>query len=450
MLAPRQHHRFAHARRESGQAVIVVLALCAALGAALLVSFNVGQAVNAKQRVVNAADAAAYSTAVWQARSLNYQAYLNRAVVANEAAIAQSVSLRSWSGYMNGALDNISRVTWFIPKIGQATAALSRVWGRIDTALQPALAAGEVAMSQIDHAFAAAEAAFHAASVAGTVTVASQVAERSPGGVRVSQGGHALLARSSNALRGFTQAYAGSARTRQAELIVRARDGFTAERTFTLAPPGIPALRVEKRGGTDLLGFNEWRGMDTLAAHVYEPIARWREGPVAWGAASNGASMRGRGWHGGSWRTNPRTSRRAEQVVRRAAGYRGVPALRDLRAVNGRGGAARDPELRVAVELARDVGRVNWAQQAMRGAHVRSIRGETLQFGVPRGGTSLRAIGAARVTFDRPVGRADRQHEKGSLFNPYWRAHLAPVERTDRVAAAAANGVVDPFAGARQ
>src|SRR4051812_20366526 len=82
-------------KRQQGQALVLFLGFAAALIGIMLVSFNSGQVTNAKMRAMNAADAAAYSGAVWQARSLNFQAYMNRAMVVNEVTIAQSVSLRS-------------------------------------------------------------------------------------------------------------------------------------------------------------------------------------------------------------------------------------------------------------------------------------------------------------------------------------------------------------------
>jgi Flp pilus assembly protein TadG len=91
-----------------GQAFVFLLPVLAALAAAFLLVFDSGQAVSEKQRLVNAADAAALGAATWQARALNFESYMNRAVIANEAAIAQSVSLRSWSAYMNRLLPGAS------------------------------------------------------------------------------------------------------------------------------------------------------------------------------------------------------------------------------------------------------------------------------------------------------------------------------------------------------
>src|SRR5258706_42195 len=91
---------------QRGQTLVLFLGFAAALVSVLLVAFNSGQTTNAKMRAMNAADAAAYSGAVWQARTLNFQAYTNRAMVANEVAIAQSVSLRSWVSYVNNFINN--------------------------------------------------------------------------------------------------------------------------------------------------------------------------------------------------------------------------------------------------------------------------------------------------------------------------------------------------------
>ena len=123
----------------------------AVLAAALLFVFDAGQASSEKRRLVDAADAAALSAATWQARALNFESYMNRAVIANEAAIAQSVSLRSWSAYMNRMLPGAAALTRVVPLLNAATLALERVWAAFDAALQPGLATFEGMLSLVDH-----------------------------------------------------------------------------------------------------------------------------------------------------------------------------------------------------------------------------------------------------------------------------------------------------------
>src|SRR4051812_42253618 len=58
--------------------------------------FSMGQLTTEKMRLQNTADAAAYSAAVAQARDYNFSAYTNRAMIANQVAMAQLVGLTAW------------------------------------------------------------------------------------------------------------------------------------------------------------------------------------------------------------------------------------------------------------------------------------------------------------------------------------------------------------------
>jgi len=432
--------------RYKGQALIVALAFTAALGGVLLLVFNVGQLANGKHRLLATADAAAYSAAVWQARSLNYQSYINRAIVANEAAIAQSVSLRSWSGYMSVTLDNINTVGQFIPYVGQVTRTLSRIWDRVDAAAQPILVAAEQGLSELDRAYALAAEAMHAAALAGTVPLVRDVLARNAPDNALTRGGAVLLAENLRAYRSLTQKYDGARRSRQADLVIRSRDGFTTNRSWEPRIEGATLpLALRKRGGTDLLGLDEWRGMDTLALHRRQGlfVGGWRESaPIGWGGAQNGSRSWRRGEHGGSWRINPSTSRRAQRATENNSGYRGIPALRDVAVVSG----AREPQVRVAVEVARARSTLRLADSVLPGAHlVVGVRTEPVAYDSELSAGSVRALAEARVFFERAEPRADGRREVGSLFNPYWRARLVSVRRETRGQAAAANGIVDPF-----
>jgi hypothetical protein len=83
----------AHQRGQALAFALIFLAVCAV---ALYVAFNASQLTSARSKLQNTADAAAYSLAVLQARDYNFAAYANRAMVANQVAVAQIVSLKSW------------------------------------------------------------------------------------------------------------------------------------------------------------------------------------------------------------------------------------------------------------------------------------------------------------------------------------------------------------------
>lgn len=83
---------FKQKRYHSGQSLIMALALVLAASLMLFFVFNSGRAVNQKINLVNAADAAAYSGAQITARQLNFMAYTNRAMIANEVSVGHMFS----------------------------------------------------------------------------------------------------------------------------------------------------------------------------------------------------------------------------------------------------------------------------------------------------------------------------------------------------------------------
>ena len=82
--------------RQRGQAMAFTLLFGIATALITLVLFNSGILANTKTRLQNAADAGAYSAGVLQARDHNFSAYLNRAMVANQVAVVQIASLKSY------------------------------------------------------------------------------------------------------------------------------------------------------------------------------------------------------------------------------------------------------------------------------------------------------------------------------------------------------------------
>lgn len=82
--------------RQRGQAMVLTLLFGIATALMTLVLFNSGILANTKTRLQNAADAGAYSAGVLQARDHNFSAYLNRAMVANQVAVVQIASLKSY------------------------------------------------------------------------------------------------------------------------------------------------------------------------------------------------------------------------------------------------------------------------------------------------------------------------------------------------------------------
>src|SRR5690606_10907700 len=82
---------------QQGQALVLGMLLAGVAMVILARYFAVGQVVGAKARQLHALDAAAYSGALVQARALNMLAYINRAHVGHQLAMAHLVTLGSWA-----------------------------------------------------------------------------------------------------------------------------------------------------------------------------------------------------------------------------------------------------------------------------------------------------------------------------------------------------------------
>jgi hypothetical protein len=426
-----------------GQVLALLLMLLAALLGGLLFVFNSGQIVAAKIRLIGAADAAAYSAAQYQARALNFQAYMNRAIVANEVAIAQSVSLRSWSGYMDQALQRAAALGTLAPPLAAPLQSLARGWAGVNRGLQRALPPLEAAASRWNvDVLARAELIADAQTLVLVEILARDVAIANIPELGGSGVEPLFAAANAGRWRGLTESHArmGEERARLREVVLAARDGFTLARRWTLGLP--PLLSLRKRGGTDLIGYESWRGMDTLALRV-PTLFGVREQPLAWNAAENRERVaRARGDHGGSYRDNPRSSRNAARALVAADGYRGLAAYRDVRLLRN----GNPVPLRYELEL-RQPGTTIWTSDVVLGGAATVVPGEAEKRVTPayHSGAAF-ALAAAQVYFQRPIGRADLRQELPSLFNPYWQARLAPITIQQRLFAAAARGdSVDPY-----
>jgi hypothetical protein len=427
--------------------LLVLLLLLATLSVALVTLFDTGQLAIRRMQLANAADAAALTAAVVEARGLNFAASMNRAIVANEAAIAQSVSLRSWSAYMRRLLGNVGILTAWVPYLAPVTEALRRFWTGFDTVLQPSLEGAEAAFALAIPALSAAETVLvESSGLAAADALRRSLAANRPE-ARLSRGGELLVARSLAGSPAFTERLAGARRDRHRAVINAARDQFVRERNRRLSPPLAGALvRFERRGGTELLGDGQWRGLDTLSLHARRGVVfgRWRERvPLGWGAAANGANTALRGTHGGSARINPRATTLAQDALRSASSYRGVAAIHELSMQ-----AATDRPRRLwALRVVEPRESLPLAARLLGITSLPRFDGDEIDTIAALPGGGAFATAAAEVFFERYEQRRDGRYESASLFNPYWRARLTRLPATDRALAWAVDGTPDPLAG---
>lgn len=445
--------------RGKGQALVLFLGFAAAMIGILLVSFNSGQVTNAKMRAMNAADAAAYSGAVWQARSLNFQAYMNRAIVVNEVTIAQSVSLRSWVEYLTRFIDNINLVGQFIPYLNVVTRTLDKGMEAVDKAVDKALPRFEDAARTLTYYEHQAQKAFHAGGVAGATDIATDVAKKN--GAEISAGGIALIARNQQQWEAFTETYSrskapagakGDGRARLRAVVLDSRDGFTQNRKWEKGFELVAEGKLNKQGGTDLINYDAWKGLDSVAFCTGILKCRpWT--PVGWGGAQAYTPNKATaiGTHGsGNWNRSdgklakPRANSN-EQANKLRFAFSDYRDLQDLDPKN-----TAKQKIPFAIEVLVADKDVPTARSSM-GARTALTDGTAIEHDPHYAGSGVYGLAEACVSFERPVGeeRADKRIERPSLFNPYWRASLATPGKDTRGIAGAAKKLVpiEVFAG---
>jgi hypothetical protein len=463
-------------RRQRGQSVVWLLATLAASAAVMLAVYSTSQVTVNQQRTVNAADAAALAGATVEARLLNLVAYNNRAIVANEAFLIQMLSLESWTQYLQTTSSNISKVTRFIPYVGQVISTVlqqlsqvaSQVRQGLGTAINGIIAALEFAKQGAELAHGAALSAGSAMAEDAARTVVA--ANRSTFGNRTDAGATLdnsmavrglTFAKNITAWNNFTERYDGNRRTDARFVLMASRDDFSTSRpgawwtNFTL-PFGVAG--TEKNGGSQLKannssrdGFDRWETQDTLELWTLGFKGR-NYVPIGWGRSNADRN-------GSKGNTMP-PNRSAQSLARSQGsthrGWSGVPRLYDI---SDKSVANRDKlEIPFAVVVRR-------AQNAALTAN--TIGMGTTQLASPTGsphmperlrGDSYHAMAKARVFFERPqrglandftassLWRPDGAKEYGSLFSPYWQARLVDFGNGEKMALLGAMGITPDHA----
>lgn len=406
--------RWACAQR--GQALVLALGLLVLGAVSLRLLMESGQLTVSRQRLVDTADAAALSAATWRARVLNFHAYSNRAIIANEVAIAQAVTLVAWAGYFETLTRNSAAFAAYLPPVeplltvAAEAAALSAQVSRTTAAIEiPARGAPNVGYKSL---LQGAQEVMHLSSLGFALNmVTAEVA-------RASDPSHFawVLPDPLQAWSGFTaRATDAPDRQRVADLMRASLDPFVGgTRSEDIHTP-IPSLclnlmRLRKRGVTTLSDdLDRWEAVDTLSFHLRRLSwfrCREREAlPLGWGAAEAGEPFNAVTTTSGELMLNPTGRQLAGESMFSESGYEGIARLREL---NYEALAnTQFPLGRLAVVARRDPGSIN---------------------------QRLWAMSAAEVYFRRPPS-APARTEYASLFNPYWQARLAAPSAAERALA---------------
>jgi len=443
---------------QRGQALPLALVLLVAVAATVYFMFNSGQLVQEKIRLTNTADAVAYSAGVYEARVLNYDAYTNRAIIANEIAIGQAVGLASWAKYAGTAADNISPYMYLIPYVGAAIAnALEEVRDAMDL-YTPLLAYTVPLHDAAINSLAASQMEVHgpgnAVALVKRKAVMDEVAKKNDPDAKVD-----LLPLADN-FHGFTQRYSSKEeRVRMGQVVSDGRDAFLKSRNWNFGLVILcTGVQLRKRGSTELIDLTEgWKSMDTLSAHAYSLKISWSgikckhsETPIGYGTAFSTDDLDDDDYsYAGSRSTNPSASDKADSDEGIANGFDPAPfsigggAIPAFHELSESALKQDDPRTQITIRVTKPSGK----QRYSGGNSIIKPSGSLdLYQGGHANGLSA-SIARAEVYFERPDGPSplfSGKAEKGSLFNPYWQVRLVPVPAAERALAQLKQGLSLP------
>lgn len=451
---------------QRGQALPLALVLLSVVAATMYFMFNSGQLVQEKIRLTNTADAVAYSAGVYEARVLNYDAYTNRAIIANEIAIGQAVGLASWAKYMGTSADTIGPYLQLIPYVGpylkQLMDYIETIMDYVSLALSYVIPMHDAAIQALMGSQYAVHGPGNAVALVNRKAVMDEVAKRNDPDAKVD-----LLPLADN-FYGFTQRYsAKEERVRMGQVVSDGRDAFLKSRNwdFGLAinifgcKVSIPPGELKKRGSTELIDLTEgWKSMDTLSLHNFGIKIKWNgikcthsESPViGYGTAFSKDNLDDSNYsYAGSRSTNPNASNKADSDEGIANGFDPAPysigggAIPAFHELSESALEQDDPRTHITIRVTKSSGKQSYSGG---NSIIKPSGSLDLYQGKHASGLSA-SIARAEVYFERPDGANplfSGKAEKGSLFNPYWQVRLVPVSAAERKLAQGIQGVLLP------
>lgn len=419
--------------RQQGQALVLGMLLAGAAIVVFVRYFATGQVVAAKARQLHALDAAAYSGALTQARGMNFMAYINRAQIGHQVAMAHLVTLGSWASLGGTEARQLSS--------GNPPAHLiSMMFGADHGAayLSAKKAAGFEARASTQGELAQAYADHDETVRSVLTTVQSSVASSLPQARAAAM--RAVLARNypdfpvghdfdltidHDNWPGYVQRYSGRQRFRSFVEDIAQMYGFLSPRNHTASNPWsvdvrCPHLRHElrRRGRTELDASGRWQSIDTQSYHALRSN-KWigcyyREYSMGWG------------WIPSATRPVMTDSHVDEAPADFSAQdfWRWVKEATDWDIVSGSDNPLANSRAVANRQRWQGGGLPDYIDISRQGGDAALSFGVTLRHPGPQGLT-ITTQSASETFFDRPHARPDGKREHANLFHPYWQARLA-------------------------
>lgn len=394
-------------RHLQGQVSVLFGGVLAALLVVMLLLVAGMQRTSQQWYLQNVADAAASSGARVIARELNFIALTNRALIANQIALAQLVGVASWMAMLEDGSKRLALISRVIPYLNTFTHHLQQFIRAAQPVIERMIQLAIVGQGAVVQAISIAQRAAHVAFTSLVVQTIDEITHKHD---------TKLLweARHTN---GVVPApwlwwrklrHPSTATPEQvdlAKMALASRDPFSAKRSYVWFD--LRLLKMKKGGGTELHvepgGRWSWQALDTTSLH--QKLLFWSS-EVQWARGARYQSTTHR------YQNNP--AHYGDSTSYNRAGTRSAKRLaKSLRqpmrpfTFTSFSGTADVPQMLVRILKP-----------------------------AATGGEQLQAFAKAAVTFSRPLqvfARADDQHEGPNLFNALWHAQLTPLTAQDKL-----------------
>lgn len=114
-------------RHEEGQALVLACVSMLVLTLLVLATVNLTYAVQEKIQLQNAADSAAYSTAAYQARAMNFFAYTNRTMVVHYVSMMNLAAILSYMTFCAATFTGIANAFSWVPGLNAVLRIIAQI-----------------------------------------------------------------------------------------------------------------------------------------------------------------------------------------------------------------------------------------------------------------------------------------------------------------------------------
>ncbi len=260
---------------------------------AALSLYRTGRLTSDKMELQNAADALAFSVSTVEARDLNFAAYTNRAMVANEVAIGQAIGMASWAFHWKSIGDFLVEYNKFLtgPTLGASNAVLPPLatpfqvlgGGLANTLMGPYARALTAVNTNVNFSYGIAQQIYHMASIVNTLGLLDEsIKANAPAGAEMSNYGVLMLLTHLSMYGGLP--------------IPASLQTKVADHQFTRSYDPSRALESQE-WFDDTVGAEDAGGMGRLAAIIHnsgDPFTKGHHN--AYPSDTNPPPQSGRGW----------------------------------------------------------------------------------------------------------------------------------------------------------